>query len=51
MARRETYAMLVKLADEEPRFTGLRRRGLLLDSPRVLVRDKRPHDDAEHRRV
>jgi NAD+ kinase len=51
VARRETYARLVTLADEEPRFTGLRRRGLLLDSPRVLVRDKRPDDDAEHRPV
>jgi NAD+ kinase len=51
VARREAYAKLVTLADEEPRFTGLRRRGLLLDSPRVLVRDKRPDNDAEHRPV
>lgn len=40
--RRAEYATLVRLADEEPRLTGLRRRGLLLDSPRVLVRDARP---------
>jgi NAD+ kinase len=39
---RPSYATLVRLADEEPRLTGLRRRGLLLDSPRVLVRDARP---------
>ena len=39
--RRAEYATLVRLADEEPRLTGLRRRGLLLDSPRVLVRDGR----------
>ena len=51
VARRESYAVLVTLSDEEPRFTGLRRRGLLLDSPRVLVRDKRPGSDAEHRPV
>ena len=51
VARRETYATLVTLADEEPRFTGLRRRGLLLDSPRVLVRDERPDSDPEHRPV
>jgi NAD+ kinase len=35
------YATLVELADEEPRLTGLRRRGLVADSPRVLVREKR----------
>jgi NAD+ kinase len=39
---RPDYATLVRLADEEPRLSGLRRRGLLLDSPRVLVRDARP---------
>jgi NAD+ kinase len=39
---RSSYATLVRLADEEPRLSGLRRRGLLLDSPRVLVRDARP---------
>jgi hypothetical protein len=51
VARRETYATRVTLADEEPRFTGLRRRGLLLDGPRVLVRDGRPDNDPEHRPV
>ncbi|MGH2742028.1 MAG: hypothetical protein ACRDN8_05990, partial [Thermoleophilaceae bacterium] len=38
---RPDYATLVGLADEEARLTGLRRRGLVLDSPRVLVRDAR----------
>jgi NAD+ kinase len=35
------YATLVRLADDEPRLAGLRRRGLLQDSPRVLVREGR----------
>ena len=39
--RRSDYTTLVTLAEGEPRFTGLRRRGLVLDSPRVLVRDAR----------
>lgn len=39
---RPAYARLVQLADEEARLTGLRRRGLVADSPRVLVRDARP---------
>jgi NAD+ kinase len=39
---RERYATLVRLADEEPRLSGLRRRGLVADSPRVLIRDARP---------
>jgi NAD+ kinase len=38
------YATLVRLTHEEPRLTGLRRRGLVLDSPRVLVRQARLHD-------
>jgi hypothetical protein len=38
------YATLVRLAREESRLTGLRRRGLVLDSPRVLVRQARLHD-------
>jgi NAD+ kinase len=45
--RREAYAKLVMLAGTEPRLTGLRRRGLVQDSPRVLVRDSRL-PDAEH---
>jgi NAD+ kinase len=39
--RRAAYAKLVQLADEEPRLTGLRRRGLIADGPRVLVHDAR----------
>jgi NAD+ kinase len=38
---RPAYATLVRLAGEEPRLTGLRRRGLVLDSPRVLAREAR----------
>ena len=41
IARRAEYAQLVRLADDEPRLSGLRRRGLILDSPRVLVRENR----------
>jgi NAD+ kinase len=41
---RPDYATLVRLAEEEPRLTGLRRRGLVLDSPRVLVREARLPD-------
>jgi NAD+ kinase len=40
------YATLVSLEKEEPRLTGLRRRGLVLDSPRVLVRDIRSATEA-----
>ena len=46
LSRRESYATLVTLSETEPRLTGLRRRGLLVDSPRVLVRDSRlPADE------
>jgi NAD+ kinase len=38
---RRDYATMVELGDEEPMLTGLRRRGLLADGPRILVRDKR----------
>jgi NAD+ kinase len=38
---RQDYASLVTLADQEPRLTGLRRRGLIIDSPRILARDAR----------
>jgi hypothetical protein len=31
----------VALADQEPLLTGLRQRGLVVDSPRILVRDAR----------
>jgi NAD+ kinase len=44
---RDDYATLVTLAGEEPRLTGLRRRGLVVDSPRVLMRGIRAAGDAE----
>jgi NAD+ kinase len=37
----QDYATLVSLADQEPLLTGLRRRGLIVDSPRILARDAR----------
>ena len=56
--RRPAYAALVAFADDEPRLTGLRRRGLVLDSPRVLVRGHRhergpagPDDDGSSPRA
>jgi NAD+ kinase len=44
---RRDYATLVTLADDEPRLTGLRRRGLVLDSPRVRARDIRGASEAD----
>ena len=38
---RARYATLVRLAGDDPRLAGLRRRGLVTDSPRVLVHDAR----------
>jgi NAD+ kinase len=38
---RPAYAKLVQLAQEESRLAGLRRRQLVVDSPRVLVRESR----------
>jgi NAD+ kinase len=38
---RPEYATAVRLEEDEPRLTGLRRRGLVVDSPRVLARDAR----------
>jgi NAD+ kinase len=38
---RRDYATMVMLGDQEPRLAGLRRRGLIVDGPRILVRDKR----------
>jgi len=38
---RRDYATLVTLADEEPPLTALRRRGLVVDGPRILARDSR----------
>jgi NAD+ kinase len=37
---RPAFATLVRLAGEESRLTGMRRRGLVADSPRVVIRDK-----------
>src|SRR5215211_9395466 len=39
---RGDYATLVTLAEQEPGLAALRRRGLVLDSPRVLLRDSGP---------
>jgi NAD+ kinase len=44
---REEYATMVTLAGQEPLLAGLRRRGLVVDSPRVLVRDQRALDELE----
>jgi NAD+ kinase len=44
---RPDYAALVIFAGEEPRLTGLRRRGLVLDSPRVHVTDVRSGNEVE----
>jgi NAD+ kinase len=44
---RRDYATLVTLAEEEPRLSGLRRRGLVLDSPRALLRDTRSTSEAD----
>jgi len=38
---RREYATLVALAGEEPMLTGLRRRGLIVDGPRIVVRERR----------
>ena len=38
---RAAYATLVALGDQEPPLAGLRRRRIILDSPRVLARDDR----------
>jgi NAD+ kinase len=42
---RPDYASLVALAGQEPLLTGLRRRRLIVDSPRILARDARSHPD------
>ena len=41
LTRVEDYATLVSLGGDEPLLAGLRRRRLLIDSPRVLARDDR----------
>ncbi len=35
------FATLVSLGEDESMISGLRRRGILIDSPRVVVRDQR----------
>jgi NAD+ kinase len=47
---RRHYATLVTLDGEEPRLTGLRRRGLVRDSPRVVVRGSRWGAEADRPR-
>jgi NAD+ kinase len=37
----DSYATLVTLGDDEPMLAGLRRRQIIIDSPRVLARDDR----------
>jgi NAD+ kinase len=44
---RPDYVRLVALAGDEPRLTGLRRRGLVLDSARLVVRNARSHEDPD----
>jgi NAD+ kinase len=41
LSLRVDYATLVRVGDEESFITGLRRRRILMDSPRVLARDAR----------
>jgi NAD+ kinase len=41
IVHRPHLATLVALPGDEPRLTGLRRRGLVLDGPRVVARDRR----------
>jgi NAD+ kinase len=45
---RDDYATVVAFADQETLLAGLRQRGLVVDSPRVLARDLRaaPHESA-----
>jgi NAD+ kinase len=38
---RHDYATMIRLADQEPMLAALRRRGLVVDSPRVLARELR----------
>jgi hypothetical protein len=41
ITQRLEYATMVTLAGQEPLLTSLRRRGLVVDSPRILARDAR----------
>ncbi len=38
---RGDYATMIRLADQEPMLAALRRRGLVVDSPRILARELR----------
>lgn len=38
---RERAATVVRFADSEPLFSGLRRRGIISDSPRILIEDEK----------
>jgi hypothetical protein len=38
---RGDVATLVAFSDQEPLLTGLRRRGILVDSPRIVADDQR----------
>jgi NAD+ kinase len=42
---RDDYATMVTLEGQEPLLSGLRRRGLITDSPRVTVRERRAGSD------
>ena len=44
----EGFATLVSLGEHEPLIAGLRRRGILLDSPRVLAREEREAGEHAH---
>ena len=41
VSHRGEYATMVALRDQEPLLTGLRRRGLVVDAPRILIREGR----------
>jgi hypothetical protein len=47
---RPAYATLVALPGEEALLTGLRRRGIIADGPRVLASDAREAEDAQRAR-
>lgn len=44
---RHEYTTMVTLADQEPRLASLRRKGLVVDSPRILARDTRATSSSE----
>jgi NAD+ kinase len=45
LALRRDFATLVRIGDEEQYLSGLRRRRIIMDSPRVLARDARAASD------